>query len=123
MREIVVVAILLGAAACGGSDGSSTGPKSTNVTVDVVTVQESFVQPLVTIAPGDTVRWTFQKSSTDGLGHNVRFSPRITGSPADIGSQGAPVTSGQQSRVFATKGDFHYVCDLHGAMTGEVVVQ
>jgi plastocyanin len=124
MRVIVVASLTLVAAACGGSDnGTPTTPVVTNTTVDVVTIQEQFVQPSVSIAPGDTVRWTFQKSSTDGLGHNIRFNPRITGSPADIGSQGNPLTSGTQSRVFSTKGDFHYVCDLHGAMVGEVVVQ
>lgn len=123
--RVIVVSLALVATACGGSDstGTSGPPAITNKTVDVVTIQESFVQPSITIAPGDTVRWNFQKSTTDGLGHNVRFFPRITGSPADIGSQGAPLTSGTQTRVFTTTGDFKYVCDLHGAMTGEVIVQ
>lgn len=125
MRVTVVAVFALAAAGCGGADNGTpiTPPTATNKLVDVVTVQENFVQPFVTIAPGDTIRWTFQKSSSDGLGHNVRFNPRIAGSPADIGTQGSPVTSGSQMRVFTTKGDFHYVCDLHGGMTGEVVVQ
>ena len=125
MRVIVVAVLALAAAGCGGSDnGTPTLPPTvTNKTVDVITIQENFVQPLVTIVPGDTVRWSFQKSSSDGLGHNVRFNPRITGAPADIGTQGKPLTSGTETRVFGTKGDFRYVCDLHGGMTGEVVVQ
>jgi plastocyanin len=124
MRVIVVATLALAAAACGGSDSSPTPPPpATNKAVDVVTIQESFVQPLVAIVPGDTVRWTFQKSSSDGLGHNIRFNPRITGSPSDIGSQGSPLTSGTQTRVFTTKGNFRYVCDLHGGMTGEIDVQ
>ncbi|HEY4130086.1 MAG TPA: plastocyanin/azurin family copper-binding protein [Gemmatimonadaceae bacterium] len=121
--RVIVLSIAIVAAACGGSDSGPTIPKHTNQTVDVFTIQESFVQPSVTISTGDTIRWNFQKSSTDNLGHNVRFFPRITGSPADIGTQGNPLTSGTQSRVFSTKGDFNYVCDLHGGMTGDVVVQ
>ena len=127
MRVFVVVSLALAAAlaACGGSDsGGATEPPGSahDTTYDVVTVNENFVQPYITISAGDTVRWTFQKSSSDGLGHNVRFDPRITGTPADIGSVGSPLTSGTQTRVFATPGDFHYVCDLHGGMTGEIVV-
>jgi plastocyanin len=125
MRIIVVTALALVAAGCGGSDsGTPTPPPtSTNKTVDVVTDQENFVQPFVTLVAGDTVRWTFQKSSTDGRGHNVRFNPPIAGAPANIGSSGSPITSGKQTRVFQTKGDFHYVCDVHGGMTGEVIVE
>jgi plastocyanin len=124
MRVIVVASLALIAAACGGSDnGTPTTPSVTNKTVDVITDQENFLQPSVTIVPGDTVRWTFSKSSTDGLGHDVHFNPRITGSPADIGSPGSPLTKGTETRVFGTKGEFRYVCDLHGSMVGEVVVQ
>jgi plastocyanin len=123
MRVIILVALVVVAAGCGGSDSPTPPPTATNKTVDVVTIQESFVQPLVTLAVGDTVRWTFQKSSSDGLGHDVHFNPRIAGTPADIGSPGKPITSGTQTRVFDSKGDFHYVCDLHGGMTGEVVVE
>ena len=118
MRVIVVATIALAAAAC-----DSPTPPATNKTVDVVTIQEEFQDAFVSIVVGDTVRWTFQKSTSDGLGHDVHFKPRISDSPADIGSPGSPITSGKQTRVFSTKGDFHYVCDLHGGMTGEIEVK
>lgn len=115
---------LLVAVACGGADASSTvtPPVSKNKSVDIYTITYSFVEPLVTIAAGDTIRWHFAVAP-DSLGHNVRFNPRITGAPPDLGSAKSPLTSGTQTSVFTTRGDFHYVCDLHGSMTGEIVVQ
>jgi plastocyanin len=126
MRVIVVVSLAAAAAvitACGGSDAGPTTPKVTNRTWDVVTIEESFQDPSQVVGVGDTVQWHFNKATSDGLGHNVRFFPRITGSPADIGTQGAPLTTGVQTRVFTIKGDFKYVCDLHGGMVGEVIAQ
>ena len=115
---------LLVVAACGGSDASSTvaPPVSKNKTVDIYTVTYSFVESFVALSAGDTVRWHFAVAP-DSLGHNVRFNPRITGTPPDLGSAKNPLTSGTQTSVFTTKGDFHYVCDLHGSMLGEIVVQ
>jgi plastocyanin len=116
---------LAGGAACGGSDKSPAAPPgNTNKLVDVYTIEESFVANYVTISPGDTIRWNFNKAQ-DGLGHNVRFDslPKPPGVPADIGTQKNPMTTGTASRVFTTRGDFNYVCDLHGAMMGEIVVQ
>jgi len=122
MRVIVLTALVLVAAGCGGSDSPSSPPRATNKTWEVLTIEQNFAPPFSTIAVGDTVAWSFNKAS-DGLGHDVHFNPRITGSPTDIGTPGKPITSGTQTRVFATKGDFHYVCDLHGGMTGEVIVE
>lgn len=115
---------LLVAAACGGSDAASTvtPPGSKNKTVDIYTITYSFVESFVTLAAGDTVRWHFA-TAPDSLGHNVRFNPRVAGAPADLGSAKNPLASGTQLSVFDTKGDFHYICDLHGSMTGEIVVQ
>jgi plastocyanin len=122
MRRFLPLPIVaLALVACGGSDQSPTSPTK-NKTVDVFTIEQTFSSNLVTIAPGDTVRWNFARA-LDGLGHNVRFNPRIAGAPADIGTAANPLVSGSVSRVFTTRGDFNYVCDLHGSMTGEVVVQ
>jgi plastocyanin len=122
-RLLIVGIALAGAASCGGSgDTSPPVPTGSNKTVDVYTIEQTFSSDLVTISVGDTIRWNFNKAQ-DGLGHNVRFSPRPAGTPADIGTAANPETSGTVSRVFTTKGTFNYVCDLHGGMTGEVIVQ
>jgi plastocyanin len=121
MRVLTLTTVLAAvcASAC-GSDGSTSGPPaSTNKTYDVSTFGESFLPFSQTIAAGDTVRWTFSVAA-DNLGHNVIFKPRMAGAPPDIPTE---VRSGTRSLVFTTKGDFTYVCDLHGGMTGEIVVQ
>ena len=64
------------------------------------------------------MRWNFAPGS-DGMGHNVRFTPTVAGAP----SRHQRLTTGTATRVFTTKGDFHYVCDVHPGMIGEVVVQ
>ena len=100
-----------------GSDGGSTHPSS-NTTVDVYTIESTFSSNFVTINVGDTVRWHFSVA-TDGFGHNVLFNPRPPGTPADI----AEKKSGTDFRVFSTPGMYHYVCTLHGSMTGDIQVQ
>ena len=115
IRLLLVAAAFV--AACGDSGPTDTTP-GTNKTVDIFTIGDIFSPTFVTLAVGDTARWTFSGGS-DGLGHNVRFNPRITGSPADI-----PVfKTGSQSRVFNTKGVFKYDCDVHPGMRAEVTVE
>jgi plastocyanin len=97
-------------------------PAAKNRTWDVVTNNTVFTDDIVQAIAGDTVRWSFSVA-TDGDGHNVRFTPRIAGSPTDIGTAAQPIKTGTQSRVFSLSGDFHYVCDLHGSMVGEVIVK
>lgn len=125
MRVHFLLATVTFATACGGADSSITVPPHTvtNKTVDVFTVNTVFVDALDTISRGDTVRWNFAVAADDGKGHNVRFNPPVSGSPADIGTVANPLKTGTVSRVFATSGDFHYVCDLHGGMLGEIVVK
>jgi plastocyanin len=99
----------------------STSPDSkpsTNQTVDIFTVGDAFSPVFATANAGDTVRWTFTGGS-DGQGHNVRFTPAVTGAPADINV----LKTGTASRVFATRGTFNYVCDVHPGMNGSVTVQ
>src|SRR5262245_27084404 len=113
--RVRLLALAVVVAACGG--GEPTKP-STNTTVDVYTNQSTFSSNFVTINVGDTVRWHFSVAS-DGFGHNVLFNPRPPGTPADIDEK----KSGTDFRVFSTPGMYHYVCTLHGSMTGDVVVQ
>jgi plastocyanin len=115
--RLVQFAFVVMLAAC-GSD-SSTGPSgSKNKTVDVFTIGDAFSPAFATITHGDTVRWNFAPGS-DGMGHNVRFTPAIAGAPADINV----FKTGTASRVFNTPGSFSYVCDVHPGMNGGVSVQ
>src|SRR5690242_19966589 len=112
--RVRLVVVLLAAAACGGSDSSTSPPTSQNKTVDIFTVADSFSPTPLTVAAGDTIRWNFAGGS-DGMGHNVRFTPAVTGAPNDINV----LKTRTASRVFPTKGDFKYVCDVHPGMNGE----
>jgi plastocyanin len=118
MRVRLFIPVLLVAAACGGSDSSTTGPSSTNKTVDIFMIGNIFSPSFQTVAVGDTVRFNFAPGS-DGMGHNVRFTPTVAGAPSDV----SVLKTGTVSRAFATKGDFNYVCDVHPGMIGEIVVQ
>ena len=95
--------------------GSPTAPKKT---VDVFTIGDSFSPAFASITRGDTVRWNFSGGS-DGMGHNVRFTPAMAGAPADINV----LKTGMAYRVFNTSGNFSYVCDVHPGMNGAVSVQ
>ena len=120
MRVRIWIPLLLVAAACGGSDATTTTtpPVSPNKTFDIFTIGDTFSPSFQTIAVGDTVRWNFAGGS-DAMGHNVRFSPVVAGGPADVNV----FKTGTASRVFKSKGDFRYVCDVHPGMIGEIVVQ
>lgn len=115
----LVVAVLF-AAACGGSDNTSTNPTppaGTNKTVDVYTLSTAFSPPAVILSAGDTVRFNIVPAS-NGDGHNVIFDAQ-TGAPANI-----PVTkTATITRVFVTRGTFHYNCLVHPGMSGDIIVQ
>jgi plastocyanin len=111
MRPIFVL-VLLGAVSC---SKDSTSPVTYH---DVYTIGDSFSPFSETIPAGDGIRWIFAPGS-DGDGHNVRFSPTVAGAPAQV-----PVRkTGEETRVFTAKGDFHYVCDVHPGMIGQIIVQ
>ena len=115
VRFLLFTAIL---AACGGADNSPTSPPTTNKTVDIFTVGDAFSPISPTLSAGDTARWNFSGGS-DGMGHNVRFTPAVAGAPSDI----SVLKTGTATRVFSTRGDFKYVCDVHPGMNAEIIVQ
>jgi plastocyanin len=112
--------VLTGAAACGSDSGNSlTPPVDSNAAYDVYMIGDTFSPALgLQIAPHDTIVWHFAGGS-DGNGHNVRFFPRITGSPSDLPVQ----KTGTARTLFTTAGEFRYVCDVHPGMGGEIIVQ
>lgn len=121
MRFPIGLAALLAAVACGSDSGNSPTPPNTNTnaTYDIYMIGDTFSPALgLQIAPNDTILWHFSGGS-DGNGHNVRFFPKATGSPADLVVQ----KTGTARSVFSTKGDFKFVCDVHPGMNGEVIVQ
>lgn len=112
IRLLVVAAFV---SACG--DSTSSPPTSQNKTIEIVTIGDIFSPAFADVDAGDTVRWSFTVGS-DGMGHNVRFNPRITGSPADINV----LATGSATRVFTVRGTFKYDCDVHPGMKGDVTV-
>ena len=80
----------------------------------VSTTSGDFFTPnKVAIAQGGQVTWTFGATE-----HTVVFSG--VGSPGGITSGGY---SSSQSRSFAQKGNFSYVCTIHTGMSGQVIVR
>ena len=114
--RVVLPLVLLYAAAC-GSDSSTNPPAGSNKTVDVYTLNTAFSPNVVQISPGDTVRFNIATAS-NGEGHDVTFDSK-PGAPANINV----TLIGIISRVFNTRGTFHYNCFVHPGMSGDVQVQ
>lgn len=87
-------------------------PSQAATTHDVEIVNFTFSPATVTIAVGDTVRWT----EKDGAFHS---------STSDTGlwNSGSLPLDGTFSFLFPTAGEYPYHCSPHPGMTGTVVVQ
>ena len=115
MTRIRYAGLILAAAtlaACGGSGGSSTGPRDLR-TIDA-TPSLTFGPSTLTVNVGDEVTFAF-----GSVAHNVFFDAG-SGTPADITGNNANVSV---RRTFTTAGSFHYTCHIHPGMAGTVVVQ
>lgn len=116
--------------ACGGGGGGSpAGPSSTGGTggnggtggtgntpcpSGTICLRESSFDPTsLTVTRGSSVNF----SNTSGIEHNVTFA-----SGSGIQSIGNH-TSGTNTRVFSTAGNFPFQCTLHAGMNGQIVVQ
>jgi len=82
-------------------------------TADVVMPGLTFSPFESVVKVGGTVRFIFP-----ALPHNVIFTPRLPGSPADIGVLANTIVS----RTFATAGIYPYTCTLHPGMDGTIIV-
>ena len=111
-------AVVLMSFVAGCGDSSTTNPTSTAKTVDIFTIGDVFSPTFASLAVGDTARWHFSGGS-DGLGHNVRFNPRTSATPADINV----LKTGTASRVFTARGTYKYDCDVHPGMRAEIIVE
>jgi plastocyanin len=117
IRLVVLLPLASWIVACGGSDSTTTPPSSHNKTVDVFTLSTAFSPNVVQLSAGDTIRFNITPSQ-NGEPHNVIFVKQA-GAPADI----QPTSTGVITRVFSTKGNFHFDCTIHPGMSGDVQVQ
>jgi plastocyanin len=116
MRLSVFPAVLLFAIAC-GSDNTPTSTTGSNKSYDIYTVSTAFSPNFLQIKAGDTVVFHITKAP-DGDGHDVTFDA-TPGAPANI----KVTLTGDISRVFNTRGKFHYNCFVHPGMIGDVQVE
>jgi plastocyanin len=82
-------------------------------TADVVMPGLTFSPFETVIRVGGGVRFVFP-----ALPHNVIWSPRFPGSPADIGVTANVVVT----RTFAAPGVYPFTCTLHPGMDGTIIV-
>lgn len=97
--------LVLVAAACGGPDLDNTEPVAT----DAVSVEDNdFESPVVEVAAGSTVTWTWNGDND----HNVEGD----------GWKSETQDSGEYRQTFDTAGTYDYKCTLHPGMKGRVIV-
>ncbi len=117
MRLSACSVALFFAIACGGSDSTPTSTNGSNKTYDVFTLESAFSPSFLGVAAGDTVVFHITPGAM-GDGHDVTFAA-TAGAPANVNV----TLSGNVSRIFRTRGDFHYECKVHPGMIGEIQVQ
>lgn len=104
-RGSILLAVLVGAAACSGDDGDGGQGPGDTPEGDVL-VRNNFFDPSgLEVAPGATVVWTW---SPGGVTHNVTF---------DDGEASDDQSSGSYQRAFAAAGSYPYHCTFHGSAT------
>jgi plastocyanin len=108
MRALPVLAAVLLAAGCGGSDEAAAPVATTSVSM---AKSYRFEPARIEVAAGDTVTWT----NDDNFTHTVQVD----------GQEDHEVERGDSvSIAFDEPGTYHYVCTLHRRdMDGEVIVR
>jgi plastocyanin len=102
------VALLAGGVGYAVAAAAADAPSTANVTVKAV-----YVPPMVDVATGGKVIWTFDDGNTP---HTVTADDNSFGSPA------SGQKSGTFEHVFDKPGMVRYHCDFHLAMIGTVNV-
>ena len=112
--------------------GLSTTPAFAQAKIVEVSMRQApksrFVPEMVTIAAGDTVKWTNPAFVT----HSVTFDPAMAATPGNVALPPGvtPFDSGNLeedqsfSHTFTVKGTYRYVCKYHEGMgmAGTVIV-
>ena len=112
--------------------GLSTAPAFAQAKIVEVSMRQApksrFVPEMVTIAAGDTVKWTNPAFVT----HSVTFDPAMAATPGNVALPPGvtPFDSGNLeedqsfSHTFTVKGTYKYVCKYHEGMgmAGTVIV-
>jgi plastocyanin len=83
------------------------------VVADVSMAPQLFIPSQTVIKLGGTVRFQFTP-----IDHNVIWSPRLPGSPADI----LVTVNALVSRTFPTVGVYPFDCTVHPGMSGRIIV-
>jgi plastocyanin len=117
MRLSIAVAVMAALTFTGckssTSPGSSSGGRSTSITVgnDFYSISPD------TVASGAQITWTW---ATPSNGHSVNWDSGPTTLPANS----ATMTSGSYNATLTVAGTYHYHCIVHGAaMSGVIVIQ
>ena len=116
MRLSALSATLVFAIAC-GSDSGPTSTTGSNKSYDVFTLSSAFSPNFLQIKAGDSVVFHITPGPLND-GHDVTFDA-TPGAPANI----KVTLNGDISRVFNTRGSFHYNCFVHPGMIGDIQVQ
>ena len=121
----VTITATITSAADGAKQGTSLITVATPIPVHQVTAgasTQTFTPSTITIAPGDTVAWSF-----GALMHNVQFAAGTpAGAPAppsNIGNSTNTVVKRKFPTNITTTTTYDYECGLHPGMTGSVIVQ
>ncbi|SRR5579871_6357700 len=109
----VLVVMLTAALAACGSSGSSAPPTTLGPN-DVEVANFAFTPSTLTVKAGTTVTWHFNQPSAP---HNV-----VSLSAPQLFNSGTPKGKGTFSFTFTTPGTYPYLCQVHPAMRGTIVV-
>jgi plastocyanin len=127
MKGVFVVLAVASLCACGGSGGSTTGPKNQGVNTPPpaggIEVSNNAFSPVTkTVAVGTMVSWAWNSCTGDAYNGQTCVSHSVT---FDDGTASSPLQDqGTFNKTFNTAGTFTYHCSQHGAaMSGTITVQ
>lgn len=112
-----IVAAEHGAFASGVTPTTTSQSKPAVGITQVYVVNDKFTPARIQVTIGTTVTWT----NRDSVPHNVTLSPVVLTSSGNWES--GLIYPGQSfSYTFTSRGQFHYYCQEHPDMIGEVIV-
>jgi plastocyanin len=103
----ITLAMALILVACENNGGDLSAEEAV-ATTEVSVVDNRFEPRVIEIAPGDTVTWTWSGSAPHDV-DGEEFQSELQ-------------SSGSFQHTFDSAGEYEYVCNVHGGMTGLVVV-